>query len=613
MDPVNRNGTTLDNNSAAQDFLYILGQDANIITAGDDYAIGSAADNEVITAQDHEIRNTNPDALVTDYVSGPTDLYTPHAYSLPGGWTMGAGDIVRRGAQYERVTGAPVLLTPIAGVNMIDFGIATGGTPDHLEDTGNAWQTDGIVSLGDFVLNSTKSLVSFITAIIDFDLTLDSTIDTLFDNTNDYEIYDRYCNDHAGDFDQFEDFYQIDIGSNIGITAGTAFTVYDYTGPAGTAQAIPGNPLLDNEGAFNAAAPPRPVVIGDVVINYTDDTFAGVASVGYAHAMGLASGIMADGEDYAVVRIPSGGTGDIVSVGTADFDQVDHLRDSSADFVTDGVVPGDRAYNLTDDTYALITAVAAADLTLDSDAFNDGNERYVILRSGLLFIFQEGTDVRGRITTMGGGGLPPVQITAAWTIYAGINPTAISDGSGNALLVYENNAAPRQIRAALLNGRGAEQWIVDIDTQAAVAESIVGVKSDGAGGVVVLYKYNTNLYAQRISVAGARLWGAGGIVLENIATVTSQETWEYITPNDVLVVANVGNNIWARRASFGATGWAAPITYTALGSTQEAPELFLNGADTIILWQDNRFLNPPSVKHRLGRLRTEDRRGGRRD
>jgi hypothetical protein len=595
MDPVTHDGTTIVG-GAAQDFIYIAGQVDNIIGDGDTYAIGSLTDSDSITAEDHEIRDTNPDALVYDYSSGtlPTaaDFYSPHGFTLPV-W-LNAGDIVRRVASYGRLS-AVNMETPILAY---DTGIATGGGNTQLEDTTKTWTSwwgwwesvwvEKFIAIDDRVVNIDDSRFALVTWVTDTLLDIDPG-PMSFNGGENYDIYIQYCNDHSADLNQFSPFYRFTSDWEMSIFAGTAFSVYDYTGPTGTAQAIPGNPLLDNEGNFNGT-----VNAGDVVINYTDDTFAAVSSAAYTHAMGLASGIMADGDVYEVVRIPSGGTGDIVSVGTTTGTTGGHLIDTSGgkNFITDGVSAGDRAYNLTDDTYATITGVAAQDLTLDTDIFTAG-EHYIILQSGLLFIFQEGTNVRGRIMSMGGGGSPPVQITPPWTIYAGINPVAISDGAGNALLVYED--ASTQVRAALLDGRGVPQWNTEIDIQAAVAESIVGVKSDGANGVVILYRYSDDLHAQRIDSTGTPLWGVNGIALDGdgAATVTSDESWEYIAPNDVLVVANAGNNIWARRATFGGAGWG-PFTYTALGSTQDAPQLFLNGNETVILWEDNRFDNPPS-------------------
>ena len=55
-----------------------------------------------------------------------------------------------------------------------------------------------------------------------------------------------------------------------------------------------------------------------------------------------------------------------------------HLIDSSENFVTDLIKTGYRVKNVTDTTYALVTAVADGDLTLDADIFVSG-EVYEII------------------------------------------------------------------------------------------------------------------------------------------------------------------------------------------------------------------------------------------
>lgn len=67
--------------------------------------------------------------------------------------------------------------------------------------------------------------------------------------------------------------------------------------------------------------------------------------------------------------------------GTADGNTLNHLIDSGADFVNDGVKVGDRVKNTDDTLYAYVTAVAAQDLTLNTDAFPDGNEAYEIKKA----------------------------------------------------------------------------------------------------------------------------------------------------------------------------------------------------------------------------------------
>ena len=118
--------------------------------------------------------------------------------------------------------------------------------------------------------------------------------------------------------------------------------------------------------------------------------------------------------------------------------------------------------------------------------------------------------------------------------------------------------------------------------------SIVDLQSDNVTGAVFLYKTAaSNLIAQRITNAGVLQWGVGYTIIA--ATATSQEAMACInTPVDaVIVVANIGNNIWARRV--GTSAWAGTYISNAVG-IQQNPAIFANGANTIITWEDDRFL-----------------------
>jgi len=68
---------------------------------------------------------------------------------------------------------------------------------------------------------------------------------------------------------------------------------------------------------------------------------------------------------------------DAKSSGTATTDTTDKLVDTNATFETNGVAIGDTAFNQTDGTSTLVTAVdSETSLSLASDAFPDGNEDY---------------------------------------------------------------------------------------------------------------------------------------------------------------------------------------------------------------------------------------------
>jgi hypothetical protein len=113
--------------------------------------------------------------------------------------------------------------------------------------------------------------------------------------------------------------------------------------------------------------------------------------------------------------------------------------------------------------------------------------------------------------------------------------------------------------------------------------SLVDLQSDNAIGAVVLYKEPVNqLAARRITSAGATAWTQA-----IFGAASSQEAMACIgSPAvDVLVALNTGTGIWARRGSWAAGGYVSQVA----GATQQNPQIFYNGANTIITWEDNRF------------------------
>ncbi len=84
-----------------------------------------------------------------------------------------------------------------------------------------------------------------------------------------------------------------------------------------------------------------------------------------------------------------------------------------------GVSIGDIAYNLDDEITGVVTAVAAHDLTLDSDAFPDGDEVYLIIDEGSFFSFNLYVD----------GKLRETQAFSTYHIWPDAAATAIYFGS----------------------------------------------------------------------------------------------------------------------------------------------------------------------------------------
>lgn len=606
---VNRatNGGVTASRIVTDNFNYMAGLSTGIFAAGDTYYVGDGTANRILgfTVEDHTITATNAAPVPPPYISGGGTFYTAHANTF---WTAGppvwvdTGDIVRHvnNDTYGVITN-PVELTPVSSIKT---GLADGGGDDlyvWLE-----WWAG--VSVNDYVVNDDNGdSQATVTAInvIPFTLTLNPA-GMSFNSGDTYFIFDKYCSGHLAPTGRFyTSFYQIDVDWAIGITSATTASLYNYKSITGAADARPAatGPLYDNDSSFLSAVAPLPVAAGDVVVNYTDSTLATVTAASWNHALELDGNIMNGNDSYDILRLRFHNTDatDIVTVGTANFDQANHLRSANT-FAA--VTAGDIAYNLTDDTYAMVTARAAGDLTLSWDAFDTGNERFVIFRRrGVMYVWQEGTSIRGRVMTMETPleQLWPNPAGDYFAIATGTGPRAVSDGYGRAIVAYVNGS---EIRAARVNAVGAVSWNTLVDANVAAAKTILDVQSDGAGGAVILYKYGNDIHAQRMSGAGARQWGVNGRLFDNdgATTITSDEVMTYLTAaDDVVVTATVNtatatNDIrtWRR----GATPWLRAVTN--LGTNQVRPKVFNNGTDLIIVWDDDRFFNQSYISTACG-------------
>ena len=573
MDPNNHDGTTIDNNTVFQDFSWILGQDASVITSGDSYIIGDAT---IDTMTDTTANHTKGIAgTVQTNTDGTNIIYTSHAF-IPPTW-LNVGDIVKVGSTYVQITA----ITP--EISLVDSGTGDGtGVPtDHLVDSSKNWT----VALLNYVARNTNdNKYEKITNVTLTDLTLvtlgvGSNIFPL--GTEPYEIYDDFCSLHgASNFG----FYKITVDANVDIATNPSINIYDNTGVTGVADTPPTNPLYDETGDFLNATLPFPVLNSDIVVNTTTSNVATVTNATRSKAVDLDSNIFSDGDSYNIIRFNYGNTSvtDIKDKGNADGTTAGHLIDSSNNFALVNV--GDIAYNLTDDDYAIVTAKLANDLTLSKDAsFGIGDSYLIIRRRGVMYMWQEGANIQCKILSMVGS--PPIELKNEHFIVNGTDSHLISDGNGNAIGIYVDING--EVQAANIDGYAfATNWVVEIDTQSAVVETIVDVQSDGAGGVIILYKYNDDLHVQKIDNLGARQWGVNGYTV--FTATTSQESMQYISPDSVVVVANTGNNIIAARV--GVSSWTSVDITSLAGSIQQNPKLFVNGANSIILWDDNRFL-----------------------
>ena len=533
-------------------------------------------------------------------------------------WTalVAVGDVV-----WNLTTGAEATVTLVAGDDDLDLsadifnavgdsyiilaaaaldsGTANADLLNHLIDAGANF-TSAIppfpVVAGDLVRNTGAGTYATVTAVSATDLTLDADIFPL--GAGNYEIYHEYCTSHMAN--PIDPFYRLTVNWAINITAPTVYDLYDYKSITGTADTPPANPLFDDGANFLSVVAPLPVVLGDIVINFTNLAgFIQIATVSppyavHARAANLSSDILADGDDFEIVRYSPwfvGGTaGDVVRWGTATGGTPTTLVDAGTNFTAaPAAAVGDIVYNLADDEYAMVTAVAANTLTLSRDATFGGGEPYMIVRNrGVLYVWQTaGPEVHAKVLSIDD---PSVELVSEWIFNLGSSPRTLADGDGNAIVVYVDTAG--EIQVVKLDAARNYIWTTELDTQVANAESILKVLSDGLGGVVVLYKHNNNLYVQRMTGAGVRQWGANGRTVEAFAIITSQEDMAYIAAaDDVIVVANESNDIWAVRV--GTTSWAPYYISNPAASIQQNPRIYYNSGlgTAIIVWDDNRFVS----------------------
>jgi hypothetical protein len=148
-------------------------------------------------------------------------------------------------------------------------------------------------------------------------------------------------------------------------------------------------------------------------------------------------------------------------------------------------------------------------------------------------------------------------------------PMAVSDGSGGAIVVWEDSRnGASDVYAQRITAAGSVQWTTDgVPVCTATSDQIaVRAASDGAGGAVITWEDhradNSDAYAQRINGNGAPLWTMDGLAL---CTEASEQYSEAIAGDGVggafvtwVDLRNGLSDIYAQHATAAgaiATGW----------------------------------------------------------
>jgi hypothetical protein len=180
--------------------------------------------------------------------------------------------------------------------------------------------------------------------------------------------------------------------------------------------------------------------------------------------------------------------------------------------------------------------------------------------------------------------------------------TVAPDGSGGAIVAWEDFRAGTDIYGQRLNSAGAPQWTLNgVPVCAAVGvQQTPVIATDAAGGAFIAWNDyrngNSDIFAQRVNAAGAPQWTADGI---GVCTAANTQYYQAIVADGVggAIIAwtdfrnGIDDNLYAQRLSAAGTGlWNFNGTLVCGAINEQViPTLVSDGAaGVIITWTDYR-------------------------
>ncbi len=197
-----------------------------------------------------------------------------------------------------------------------------------------------------------------------------------------------------------------------------------------------------------------------------------------------------------------------------------------------------------------------------------------------------------------------VQWTADGIVICGvagfsIYPQITSNGSGGAIIAWEDQRGDQDIYAQCVDSVGTVQWTangIPVCTYANI-QSTPGIVSDGTGGAIITWADSRgtfgNIYAQRINAAGSSQWIANGVA---VCSTTASRIYPRIVSDGSggAVIAWTDfrdvnyERIYAQRINgSGVTQWTADgVIFSELGVRQSGWQIISDGGGGIIaVWR----------------------------
>lgn len=178
-------------------------------------------------------------------------------------------------------------------------------------------------------------------------------------------------------------------------------------------------------------------------------------------------------------------------------------------------------------------------------------------------------------------------------------PHLVSDGAGGAVIAwYDNRNGWADIYAQRLNAAGVPLWTADgvAVCNAAREQYNPRIAPDGAGGAIIAwYDYRSgtsyDVYAQRVSADGARLWATDGIAVCTLAGDQKDPRIVSDGSGGAMLVWDSPGYVHAQRLDpDGAALWASNgiVVSPAGNATMNADLLSKGGDGAIVAWEDLR-------------------------
>jgi hypothetical protein len=191
------------------------------------------------------------------------------------------------------------------------------------------------------------------------------------------------------------------------------------------------------------------------------------------------------------------------------------------------------------------------------------------------------------------------------------NPTITSDGSGGAIVTWQDGRAGNyDIYAQRVSAAGVPQWPLNgVPLCTAVNHQLYpAIESDGAGGAIVAWQdyragSTSDVYVQRVNAAGVRQWTSDGVALCTAAQSQSDLTIASDGAGGAIVTWDDGRNdtdldIYAQRVNgVGTPQWTVDgVALCTATDAQFFPTIVSDGAGgAIVTWTDVRNGTDPDI------------------